>query len=153
MFLIFVRLYHPPACRSVNYGLPRHRQRLHNENMPERSDYRDGQEDQHLWERGRVLPGWRSLGRWKFIRFIGPVRMVWATSRHYSRGVLLGICKTGLVTSVVCLSMNSNISQVITHIPGGILSEKFGGKYTLGLGILSTAIFTLITPLVINWGK
>lgn len=43
--------------------------------------------------------------------------------------------------------------KVITHVPGGILSEKFGGKYTLGLGILSTAIFTLITPAVINWGK
>lgn len=41
---------------------------------------------------------------------------------------------------------------VITHIPGGILSEKFGGKYTLSLGILSTAVFTLITPVVINWG-
>lgn len=37
-------------------------------------------------------------------------------------------------------------------MPGGLLSEKFGGKYTLGLGILSTAIFTLITPAVINWG-
>lgn len=42
---------------------------------------------------------------------------------------------------------------VITHIPGGILSEKFGGKYTLGLGILSTAIFTIITPVTIHWGK
>ncbi|XP_030754320.1 putative inorganic phosphate cotransporter [Sitophilus oryzae] len=45
---------------------------------------------------------------------------------------------------------------VITHLPGGILAEKFGGKYSLGLGILSTAIFTLITPFVIvatggNW--
>lgn len=44
----------------------------------------------------------------------------------------------------------------ITHLPGGILAEKFGGKYTLGLGILSTAIFTLLTPLIIvasdgNW--
>ena len=41
---------------------------------------------------------------------------------------------------------------VITHIPGGMLAEKFGGKWTLSLGILSTAIFTLITPVVINWG-
>lgn len=41
---------------------------------------------------------------------------------------------------------------VITHIPGGILSEKFGGKWTLGLGILSTAIFTLLTPVVTLWG-
>lgn len=36
---------------------------------------------------------------------------------------------------------------VITHLPGGMLAEKFGGKYALGLGILSTAIFTLLTPL------
>jgi MFS family permease len=28
-----------------------------------------------------------------------------------------------------------------------MLAEKFGGKYALGLGILSTAIFTLLTPL------
>lgn len=41
---------------------------------------------------------------------------------------------------------------VITHLPGGLLAEKFGGKWTLSLGILSTAIFTLITPVVINWG-
>ncbi|XP_049817601.1 putative inorganic phosphate cotransporter isoform X2 [Aethina tumida] len=45
---------------------------------------------------------------------------------------------------------------VITHIPGGIIAEKFGGKYSLGLGILCTAIFTFITPFVIyatdgNW--
>ncbi|XP_015838380.2 putative inorganic phosphate cotransporter [Tribolium castaneum] len=39
---------------------------------------------------------------------------------------------------------------LITHLPGGILAEKFGGRYTLGLGILSTAFFTLITPLVIH---
>ncbi|CAG9763217.1 unnamed protein product [Ceutorhynchus assimilis] len=45
---------------------------------------------------------------------------------------------------------------ILTHLPGGVLAEKFGGKYSLGLGILSTAIFTLITPWVIigtggNW--
>lgn len=41
---------------------------------------------------------------------------------------------------------------VITHIPGGLLAEKFGGKYVLSLGILSTAIFTLLTPVLIDWG-
>uniref|UniRef100_A0A6P7G0X8 Inorganic phosphate cotransporter isoform X1 n=1 Tax=Diabrotica virgifera virgifera TaxID=50390 RepID=A0A6P7G0X8_DIAVI len=45
---------------------------------------------------------------------------------------------------------------VVTHLPGGVLAEKFGGKYSLGLGILSTAVFTLLTPWVIrttngNW--
>lgn len=45
---------------------------------------------------------------------------------------------------------------VITHIPGGIWAERFGGKYALGLGILCTSIFTFFTPWVIyasggNW--
>jgi ACS family sodium-dependent inorganic phosphate cotransporter len=41
---------------------------------------------------------------------------------------------------------------VITHLPGGILAEKFGGKWTLSLGILSTAIFTLLTPIAVELG-
>ncbi|KAK4874653.1 hypothetical protein RN001_014013 [Aquatica leii] len=41
---------------------------------------------------------------------------------------------------------------VLTHLPGGILAEKFGGKYTLGLSILSTAVFTVLTPLVVKAG-
>lgn len=45
---------------------------------------------------------------------------------------------------------------VITHLPGGMIAERFGGKYSLGLGMLCTAIFTFITPFVIyvsggNW--
>ncbi|XP_065213447.1 sialin-like [Planococcus citri] len=38
----------------------------------------------------------------------------------------------------------------ITHIPGSSLSQKFGGKYTFGLGILCTASFTVLTPLVVD---
>lgn len=30
------------------------------------------------------------------------------------------------------------------------MAEKFGGKYVLGVGILSTAIFTLLTPLAVH---
>lgn len=33
-----------------------------------------------------------------------------------------------------------------------MLAEKFGGKYSLGLGILCTAIFTLLTPLAAQHG-
>ncbi|XP_037805915.1 putative inorganic phosphate cotransporter [Lucilia sericata] len=44
------------------------------------------------------------------------------------------------------------IGYIVTHIPGGLLAEKFGGKWTLGLGILSTAFFTLITPVAITEG-
>ena len=42
---------------------------------------------------------------------------------------------------------------MITHVPGGVWSAKYGGKYTLSLGILSTAIFTLLTPVVVKYGK
>lgn len=42
---------------------------------------------------------------------------------------------------------------IITHLPGGILSQKFGGKHTMGFGILSTAIFTLMTPYVAYMGS
>lgn len=44
------------------------------------------------------------------------------------------------------------IGYVLTHIPGGIIAERYGGKWTLSLGILSTAIFTILTPLAIKWG-
>ncbi|XP_046434551.1 putative inorganic phosphate cotransporter isoform X2 [Neodiprion fabricii] len=39
---------------------------------------------------------------------------------------------------------------IITQLPGGVLADKFGGKYTLGLGIFSTAVFTLLTPVVVE---
>lgn len=35
---------------------------------------------------------------------------------------------------------------IITQLPGGYLALKFGGKNLFGLGILSTAVFTLLTP-------
>ncbi|XP_054282826.1 putative inorganic phosphate cotransporter isoform X2 [Macrosteles quadrilineatus] len=45
---------------------------------------------------------------------------------------------------------------IITHVPGGVLAQRFGGKHTLGLGIFSTAIFTLLTPITAEsmgaWG-
>lgn len=41
---------------------------------------------------------------------------------------------------------------MLTHIPGGILAERFGGKWTLGLGILSTAAFTVLTPITVELG-
>lgn len=44
------------------------------------------------------------------------------------------------------------VGYVITHIPGGYLADKFGGKYTLSIGILSTAFLTLITPICIVEG-
>jgi MFS family permease len=35
----------------------------------------------------------------------------------------------------------------LTQLPGGRLAELWGGKWLYGLGVLVTAIFTLLTPL------
>ena len=35
---------------------------------------------------------------------------------------------------------------IVTQIPGGRLAELFGARKLLGYGILSTSIFTLLTP-------
>ena len=40
----------------------------------------------------------------------------------------------------------------MTHVPGALLAEKFGGKHTLGLAMLSTTILTLLVPFAIEIG-
>ncbi|XP_050346311.1 putative inorganic phosphate cotransporter [Nymphalis io] len=42
---------------------------------------------------------------------------------------------------------------VVTHLPGGLLAEKFGGKWTIGLSLLTTSISTFLTPVIVGmWG-
>ncbi|KAL0892941.1 hypothetical protein ABMA27_014613 [Loxostege sticticalis] len=41
---------------------------------------------------------------------------------------------------------------VLTHLPGGLLAERFGGKWTLGFGLLSTSIATVLTPWAVTIG-
>lgn len=41
---------------------------------------------------------------------------------------------------------------ILTHVPGGLLSAKIGGKYTLLIGVATATIFTLFTPLAIRNG-
>ena len=36
---------------------------------------------------------------------------------------------------------------VLTQVPGGRLAELFGGKLVYGLGVLMTAVFTLLSPI------
>ena len=35
---------------------------------------------------------------------------------------------------------------LISHIPGGLLAQRVGGKWVFGLGVLITAILTTLTP-------
>lgn len=39
---------------------------------------------------------------------------------------------------------------VLTHIPGGLIAERYGAKYTAGLGILVTALCTILTPVLVE---
>ncbi|CAF0884868.1 unnamed protein product [Brachionus calyciflorus] len=41
---------------------------------------------------------------------------------------------------------------IITQIPGGWLSTKYGGKNVLGLSMLIASIFTIVTPFTARWG-
>ncbi|OXU19822.1 hypothetical protein TSAR_009977 [Trichomalopsis sarcophagae] len=41
---------------------------------------------------------------------------------------------------------------VITHFPSALVAEKFGGKYTLGFGILFAGILTIVSPYIVYWG-
>ena len=45
------------------------------------------------------------------------------------------------------------IGYTISHVPGGVLAEMFGGKLVLVAGIFSTAVFTLFTPFAIKYGN
>lgn len=41
---------------------------------------------------------------------------------------------------------------ILTQVPGGYLARRYGAKWLLGLGILGTVIFTLLTPLAADMG-
>ncbi|CAL8390908.1 unnamed protein product [Arctogadus glacialis] len=41
---------------------------------------------------------------------------------------------------------------ILTQVPGGYLASRYGAKWLMGLGILSTVIFTLLTPLAADLG-
>lgn len=42
------------------------------------------------------------------------------------------------------------VGYMITQIPGGLLAQKYGGKYTMGLAVLSTAVLSLLTPITVD---
>lgn len=41
---------------------------------------------------------------------------------------------------------------IVTHIPGGLLSQKIGGKNTVLIGVLVATICTLVSPFAIQNG-
>lgn len=41
----------------------------------------------------------------------------------------------------------------VSHIPGGLLAQQFGGKYVLSVGVLLSGFLSTITPLSVTYGK
>ncbi|KAH8282865.1 hypothetical protein KR054_010375 [Drosophila jambulina] len=41
---------------------------------------------------------------------------------------------------------------MITHVPGGLLAERYGGKWVLSVSILASAVLTLLTPTAVRSG-
>lgn len=44
------------------------------------------------------------------------------------------------------------VGYVLTHVPGGVFASKYGGKYTLIVGMCVASFFTLITPVCVEAG-
>lgn len=44
------------------------------------------------------------------------------------------------------------VGYVITHVPGGVFASKYGGKYTLIVGMCVASVFTLLTPVCVEAG-
>ena len=36
---------------------------------------------------------------------------------------------------------------ILTQVPGGYLAQRFGAKYIFGVGVVMTAVLTIVTPL------
>ena len=42
------------------------------------------------------------------------------------------------------------IGYLFLQVPAGLLSQRFGGKWFMGVGILATSVLTLLTPVAAN---
>ncbi|KAL7741036.1 hypothetical protein ACLKA6_013471 [Drosophila palustris] len=52
----------------------------------------------------------------------------------------------------VLVTVSFYAGYMLTHIPGGRLAERYGGKWILGASILFSAILTLLTPTIVRNG-
>lgn len=44
------------------------------------------------------------------------------------------------------------IGYLVGHLPWGIMADLYGGKWVLNIGVLFSAIFTIITPAMVEMG-
>ena len=42
---------------------------------------------------------------------------------------------------------------ILTQIPGGYLSEKYGGKWVFGIGTAMNVLLTILSPIIVKLSK
>lgn len=45
------------------------------------------------------------------------------------------------------------VGYILTHVPGGLLAQRFGGKYVFSLGILISALLSMAIPPAVAYGR
>ena len=70
------------------------------------------------------------------------------------------LCSCSKCTTVVMICVFFQPGQVlsaffygyiITQIPGGLLAQRIGGRWVFGIGIVMTAVLTLLTQVAANF--
>lgn len=45
------------------------------------------------------------------------------------------------------------VGYILTHIPGGLMAQRFGGKYVIGLGLSIAALLSMAIPVACQYGR
>lgn len=57
-----------------------------------------------------------------------------------------------IMDKLLNISCSYWLGYILTHIPGGLLVQNFGGKYVFGLGITISAFCSMAIPLAVEYG-
>lgn len=44
------------------------------------------------------------------------------------------------------------VGYLLSHLPGGLLAQKYGGKYILGFGVLTSGVLSMLIPVCVDYG-
>lgn len=44
------------------------------------------------------------------------------------------------------------VGYLVSHLPGGLLAQKFGGKHVLGFGVFLSGLLNMLIPVTVGFG-